>query len=124
MIIPYDIPSPTVLEKNPCTGGGEWALSILIEDVIFNRNVPRLEVPQHDAFPIDLIGKRIVRNDADLIKAKAQLSHWKKEVEEKIKSHNVNPELYELQNMITIGSLIVQQSIDRDENCGGLVKIN
>lgn len=65
----------------------------------------------------------IVRNDADLIKAKKQLSHWKNEVEEQIKSHNVNPELYELQNMITIGLLIVQQSIDRDENRGGLVKI-
>lgn len=66
----------------------------------------------------------IVRNDTDLIKAKEQLSHWKNEVEEQIKSHNVNPELYELQNMITIGSLIVQQSINRDENRGGFVKIN
>lgn len=66
----------------------------------------------------------IVRNDADLIKAKEQLSHWKTEVEEQIKSHNVNAELYELQNMITIAVLIVQQSIDRDENRGGLVKIN
>lgn len=66
----------------------------------------------------------IVRNDADLIKAKEQLLHWKNEVEENIKSHNVSAELYELQNMITIGILIVQQSIDRDENRGGLVKIN
>ena len=66
----------------------------------------------------------IVRNDADLIKAKEKLVDWKDEVEEKIKSHNVNPELYELQNMITIGILIVQQSIDRNENRGGLVKIN
>ena len=66
----------------------------------------------------------IVRNDTDLIKAKEQLPHWKNEVEEQIKSHNVNPELYELQNMITIGSLIVQQSINRDENRGGFVKIN
>jgi L-aspartate oxidase len=66
----------------------------------------------------------IVRNDADLIKAKDQLLHWKNEVEEQIKSHNVSAELYELQNMITIGNLIVQQSIDRDENRGGLVKIN
>jgi L-aspartate oxidase len=66
----------------------------------------------------------IVRNDADLLKAKENLSHWKNEVEEQIKSHNVNAELYELQNMITIGILIVQQSIDRKENRGGLVKIN
>jgi L-aspartate oxidase len=66
----------------------------------------------------------IVRNDADLLKAKEKLSHWKNEVEKQIKSHNVNAELYELQNMITIGILIVQQSIDRKENRGGLVKIN
>ena len=66
----------------------------------------------------------IVRNDADLLKAKKRLSHWKNEVEENIKNHNVSAELYELQNMITIGILIVQQSIDRDENRGGFVKIN
>jgi L-aspartate oxidase len=66
----------------------------------------------------------IVRNDADLLKAKENLSHWKNEVDQQIKSHNVNAELYELQNMITIGILIVQQSIDRKENRGGLVKIN
>jgi L-aspartate oxidase len=66
----------------------------------------------------------IVRNDTDLIKAKEQLTVWKNEVEEQIESHNVNPELYELQNIITIGLLIVQQSIDRKENRGGLVKIN
>jgi L-aspartate oxidase len=66
----------------------------------------------------------IVRNDADLFKAKERLSHWKDEVEENIKNHNVSAELYELQNMITIGILIVQQSIDQDENRGGFVKIN
>ena len=66
----------------------------------------------------------IVRNDADLLKAKENLSYWKNEVEEKIQNYNVNAELYELQNMIAIGILIVQQSIDRKENRGGLVKIN
>ena len=66
----------------------------------------------------------IVRNDADLLKAKERLSHWKNEVEENIKNHNVSAELYELQNMIAIGILIVQQSIDRNENRGGFVKIN
>ncbi|MES2575786.1 MAG: L-aspartate oxidase [Bacteroidota bacterium] len=65
----------------------------------------------------------IVRNDADLLKANEKLSYWKNQVTEKIKNHNVNAELYELQNMITIGSLIVQQSIDRNENRGGFVKI-
>lgn len=66
----------------------------------------------------------IVRNDADLLKAKELLLHWKIEVEKQIKCHNVNADLYELQNMITIGILIVQQSMDRKENRGGLVKIN
>lgn len=65
----------------------------------------------------------IVRNNTDLLKAKENLTSWKNEVEEKIKTHNVNAELYELQNMITIGILIVQQSIDRSKNCGGFVKI-
>jgi len=66
----------------------------------------------------------IVRNDADLIKAREKLSSLKNEVDDNIKNYNVNAELYELQNMITIGTLIVQQSIDRDENRGGFVKIN
>lgn len=65
----------------------------------------------------------IVRNDTDLLRAKEKLTHWKNEIVEKIKTHNVNAELYELQNLITIGILIVQQSIDRDENRGGFVKI-
>ena len=36
----------------------------------------------------------IVRNDADLLKAMENLSHWKNEVDQQIKSHNVNAELY------------------------------
>lgn len=64
----------------------------------------------------------IVRNDTDLIKASKKLSYWKKEMEQQIKNHNVSAELYELQNMITIGDLIVQQSINRNENRGGFVK--
>lgn len=65
----------------------------------------------------------IVRNDADLVKANKKLSYWKREIEQQIKTHNVSAELYELQNMITIGDLIVQQSINRNENRGGFVKI-
>ena len=64
----------------------------------------------------------IVRNDTDLIKASKKLSYWKKEIEQQIKNHNVSAELYELQNMIAIGDLIVQQSINRNENRGGFVK--
>ncbi len=65
----------------------------------------------------------IVRNDVDLIQAKEKLKLWKIEIEEKIKDYQINADLYELQNLITIGTLIVQQSIDRKENRGGFVKI-
>jgi L-aspartate oxidase len=65
----------------------------------------------------------IVRNDADLIKAGKKLSSWKKEIEQQIKKHTVSAALYELRNMIAIGDLIVQQSINRNENRGGFVKI-
>lgn len=116
----YHYLADTSLEKNPSIGTvSDWKVTekpeINLDYVAKTKAELQLSMRQNAG---------IVRNDADLIKANAQLSHWKKEVEEKIKSHNVNPELYELQNMITIGSLIVQQSIDRDENCGGLVKIN
>jgi len=66
----------------------------------------------------------IVRTDADLLKAKEILAHWKNEIKEKIQYYQINAPLCELQNLITIGSLIVQQSIDRDKNRGGFVKIN
>lgn len=64
----------------------------------------------------------IVRNNADLLQAKKQLNVWKTEIEDKFKSYQINADLCELQNLITIGSLIVQQSIDQDENRGGFVK--
>jgi L-aspartate oxidase len=66
----------------------------------------------------------IVRNDADLLKAREKLTHWKNEIEDKINNYQINADLCELQNLITIGILIVQQSIDRNENRGGFVKIN
>jgi L-aspartate oxidase len=66
----------------------------------------------------------IVRNDADLLQAKQTLTLWKNEVEEKINMYQINADLCELQNLITIGTLIVQQSIEREENRGGFVKIN
>jgi L-aspartate oxidase len=66
----------------------------------------------------------IVRNDADLLKATEKLRLWKTEIEQKINNYQINADLCELQNLITIGTLIVEQSIDRDENRGGFVKIN
>lgn len=65
----------------------------------------------------------IVRNDADLLKANEQLHLWKNEVDEKIKYFNTDAQLFELRNLITIALLIVQQSIERNENRGGFVKI-
>lgn len=64
----------------------------------------------------------IVRNDADLLQAKEKLTLWKTEIEEKINKYQINADLCELQNLITIGTLIVQQSIDQVENRGGFVK--
>lgn len=64
----------------------------------------------------------IVRFDTDLRKAKAQLMQWQDELETISKNNPISTELYELYNMITIGNLIVQHSIERNENCGGFVK--
>lgn len=116
----YHYLADTSLEKNPSIGSvSDWKVTAKPEinpDYVAKTKAElQLSMRQNAG---------IVRNDADLIKAKAQLSHWKNEVEKQIENHNVDAELYELLNMITIGNLIVQQSIDRDENCGGLVKIN
>ena len=64
----------------------------------------------------------IVRYDTDLLRAKEQLLKWKKDIEAIGKTHQTNTSYYELLNMITIGSLIVSQSIERQENRGGFVK--
>ena len=66
----------------------------------------------------------IVRNDVDLPKAKEQLLIWKNEIEDISKTHQISVALYELLNMITIGNLIVQHSIDRKDNRGGFKKVN
>lgn len=65
----------------------------------------------------------IVRNELDLPKAKEQLSHWKNEMEEISKTHQISVALYELLNMVTIGDLIVQHSIERKDNRGGFMKV-
>jgi L-aspartate oxidase len=64
----------------------------------------------------------IVRFELDLVKAKEELKSLQNEIEEKIQNHLVCTDLYELNNMIDIGNLIVQQSIERNGNCGGFVK--
>ena len=65
----------------------------------------------------------IVRNELDLSKARLQLLHWKNEMEGISKTHQISVALYELLNMITIGNLIVQQSIERKDNRGGFMKV-
>lgn len=64
----------------------------------------------------------IVRFDSDLLKAKEALKSLQNEIDEKIQNYLPCTDLYELNNMIDIGNLIVQQSIDRHGNCGGFVK--
>ncbi|HSD08763.1 L-aspartate oxidase [Flavobacterium sp.] len=64
----------------------------------------------------------IVRFDSDLSKAKETLKNMQIEINEIIQNHLVSTELYELNNMIDIGYLIVQQSIERNGNAGGFVK--
>jgi len=64
----------------------------------------------------------IVRFDLDLLKANETLKNLQNEIEDKIQLHSVSKDLYELNNMTDIGSLIVQQSINRNGNCGGFVK--
>jgi L-aspartate oxidase len=64
----------------------------------------------------------IVRYDIDLLKAKKQLSIWKNEMEKMSETHQINTTFYQLLNMITIGHLIVEQSIARKDNRGGFVK--
>jgi L-aspartate oxidase len=103
----------------------------------FQGNVTDWKLVEKQAINKDFIAKRkaelqllmrqnagIVRNDADLFKAKDKLILWKNEIEEKINHYQINADLYELQNLITIGTLIVRQSLDRNENRGGFVKIN
>ncbi len=64
----------------------------------------------------------IVRNDTDLLQAQMQLENWKNQIASLEKQHQINKEFYELKNMITIGILIVEESIQRKENRGGFVK--
>ena len=66
----------------------------------------------------------IVRSDTDLLKAKEQLIKWQNEVKTKCNNNHISTELFELYNMITVGTLIVQQSIERKENRGGFVKLD
>jgi L-aspartate oxidase len=64
----------------------------------------------------------IVRNNNDLYRAMMQLKIWQNQISGLEKNHQINTDLYELKNMITVGILIIEQSIQRKENRGGFVK--
>ncbi|WP_333600736.1 L-aspartate oxidase [Flavobacterium sp.] len=64
----------------------------------------------------------IVRNTNDLFRAQMQLKIWQNQVSGMEKQHRISKDFYELKNMITVGILIVEQSIQRKENRGGFVK--
>jgi L-aspartate oxidase len=64
----------------------------------------------------------IVRFESDLQKVKETFKNMQNEINDIIENNLVSKDLYELNNMIDIATLIVQQSIDRNENCGGFVK--
>lgn len=64
----------------------------------------------------------IVRYDTDLLKANQQVILWLVELEKKINISQINTEIYELYNLITVGKLIVEQSIARNKNHGAFMK--
>lgn len=65
----------------------------------------------------------IVRNNIDLLNAKEQLIQWQNELDHLSKTHQINIALWELQNMIIVGYLIAQDSIRRNDNRGGFMKV-
>lgn len=65
----------------------------------------------------------IVRIQQELVDTNKKLIPLQKEIEEKIENHQTNVSLYELNNMVTTGLLIIQQSMNRNENKGGFMKL-
>ncbi|TRX39771.1 L-aspartate oxidase [Flavobacterium restrictum] len=65
----------------------------------------------------------IVRNDLDLYQAKKVLLLKQKEFESVAKKSQISTAVFELYNMFTIGQLIVQHSIERNDNRGGFMKM-
>lgn len=65
----------------------------------------------------------IIRNDIDLEVALSTLLALKQEIGELEKTHLLDIDFYELKNMIQVGLLIVQQSLERTQNRGAFYKI-
>lgn len=104
-------------------------------DSTFDFVLTDLEVPNKPILKSDYLGKLklkvqllmrqnagIVRYDSDLIYAKAQLSDWLIDLNHIESNFQITVALFELKNMITIGKIIIQNSIDRNDNRGGFVK--
>lgn len=66
----------------------------------------------------------IVRYQNNLIKALEQLQKWQNEMKSIFYNFQINSAICELNNMLTVASLIVEQSIDRNQNRGGFVKFD
>jgi L-aspartate oxidase len=64
----------------------------------------------------------IVRYETDLLEALEQLTQWQYEIELISRNFQITTAICELNNMITIGRLIIQQSISQKENRGGFMK--
>ena len=64
----------------------------------------------------------IIRHNSDLEKTKIQLKEWQLEIKKLEPNIKISKEFYELKNMIDVSLIIVQQSIERDENRGGFIK--
>ncbi|MFV5703467.1 L-aspartate oxidase [Flavobacterium sp. XS2P12] len=114
----------------------DYLAHVSIEKSEFNGIISNLESAEKPKINSDYLAKRkaqlqllmrqnagIVRNELDLAKAKEQLLHWQNEMEEISRTHQISVAIYELLNMITIGNLIVQHSIERKNNRGGFMKV-
>lgn len=64
----------------------------------------------------------IVRNNNDLYRALMQLKLWQNQISSMEKQYRISKEYFELRNMITVGILIVEDSLNRKENKGGFIK--
>ena len=65
----------------------------------------------------------IVRNDRDLLVAQKRLNQLEADIKTATQTYQVNANLWELYNLIIFVKIIVSQSILRNGNCGGFVKI-
>lgn len=65
----------------------------------------------------------IVRNDSDLLYARGQLLNWMRELDALAQTTQITTHFYELKNRLNVAILIVEQSLTRQQNKGGFVKI-